>query len=158
VLSPARPAACIAALPRPGLTYWRGRASALKRWLRLERRGPGFVAGGLALNKVLSTIAFILLFVVYLVIEVFLAMMTYMYLNLYHPYTFGSLTQLASGLLHSFATYLQQLSPELATRAYATLLGELGPKSVLLLLIGLLVSALARLAIWAFRSFVLKKG
>jgi hypothetical protein len=106
-------------------------------------------------NQVLSTIAFVLLFVVYLIVEVFLAMMTYMYLNLYHPLTFGSLTQLASGLLHSFATYLQQLSPDLATRAYATLLGELGPKSVLLLLIGLLVSAVMRLLIWLVRRTVL---
>jgi hypothetical protein len=108
------------------------------------------------LNQALSTIAFILLFVIYLIVEVFLAMLTYMYLNLYHPYTFGSLTQVASGLLHSFATYLQQLSPDLATRAYATLLGELGPKSVLLLLIGLLVSAVMRLLIWVVRESILK--
>jgi hypothetical protein len=101
------------------------------------------------LNPALSAVLFVLLFFLYLIVEVFLAMATYMYLNLYHPYTFGSLIRLAGGLLNSFASYLDQFSPQLANRAYATLLGELGPKSVLLLLIGLIVSALARLMIWA---------
>jgi hypothetical protein len=107
---------------------------------------------GAVLNQALSAALFVLLFFLYLIVEVFLAMATYMYLNLYHPYTFGSLIGLARGLLNSFTTYLEQLSPELANRAYATLLGELGPKSVLLLLIGLIVSALARLMIWAVKN------
>jgi hypothetical protein len=105
-------------------------------------------------NRFLSTVLFTLLFVVYLVIEVFLAMVTYMYLNLNHPTTFGWLTRLSWGLLNSFNTYLEQLSPDLANKAYATLLGELGPKSVLLLLIGLTVSAVLRLLIWAVRAAI----
>ena len=93
---------------------------------------------------------------VYLIVEVFLAMLTYMYLNLYHPYTFGSLIRIAHGLLNSFTTYLEQLSPDLANQAFRTLLGELGAKSVLLLLIGLIVSALARLLIWAVRGAIVR--
>lgn len=112
------------------------------------------------MKPLLSTLAFAALFVVYLVIEVFLAMVTYMYLNLNHPVTFGWLTGLSRGLLNSFTTYLEQLSPELANKAYATLLGELGPKSVLLLLIGLVVGALARLLIWSVRGAIarVRKG
>lgn len=110
------------------------------------------------LNKVLSTVGFTLLFMVYLIVEVFLAMLTYMYLNLNHPLTFGWLIGLSRGLLNSFTTYLEQLSPDLANRAYATLLGELGPKSVLLLLTGLIVSAIARLLIWAVNRWVLKRA
>ncbi len=106
------------------------------------------------MKTILSTIAFLVLFVVYLIVEVLLAMVTYMYLNLNHPLTFGWLTSIARELLNSFTTYLEQVSPELATRAFATLLGELGPKSVLLLLIGLLVSAIARLIIWGVRALV----
>jgi hypothetical protein len=103
------------------------------------------------LHPALSTLLFLLLFVLYLVVEIFLAMATYVYLNIYHPYTFGSLIRLSRSLLDGFTTYLKGFSPELANRAYATLLGELGPKSVLLLLIGLIVSALARLIIWSIR-------
>lgn len=106
------------------------------------------------MNQFISTVIFVLLFLVYLVVEVFLAMLTYMYLNLNHPYTFGSLIRVAHGVLNSFTTYLDQLAPELANQAYRTLLGELGPKSVLLLLIGLIVSALARLMIWAVRGAI----
>jgi hypothetical protein len=103
------------------------------------------------LKTLLSTLVFLVLFVFYLIVEVLLAMVTYMYLNLNHPLTFGWLTSIAGELLNAFTTYLQQISPELAKRAYASLLGELGAKSVLLLLLGLLVSALARLIIWLVR-------
>jgi hypothetical protein len=106
------------------------------------------------LNQALSVFFFVLLFILYLIVEIFLAMATYMYLNLYHPYTFGSLIGFAHGLLNTFTTYLERLSPDLANSAYRTLLGELGAKSVLLLLIGLIVSALARLIIWSInRAF-----
>lgn len=103
------------------------------------------------MQTVLSAILFIVLFVVYLILEVLMAMLAYMYLNLYHPYTFGSLIGIARSVLNGITAYLQQISPDLANRADATLLGELGPKSVLLLLIGLTVSALARLVIWMIR-------
>ena len=107
------------------------------------------------MNQLLSVIAFTLLFVVYLIVEVFLAMLVYMYLNLSHPYTFGWLTSLAARLLAAFTFYLERFSPDLANQAFRTLLGEIGPKAMLLLLIGLLVGAVVRLVIWAVRnSFV----
>lgn len=109
-------------------------------------------------NRVLSTVLITVLFVVYLIVEVFLTMLIYMYLNLNHPVTFGWLTGLSRGLLNSFTTYLEQLSPDLANRAYASILGELGPKSVLLLLMGLIVSAIMRLLLWLVRTHVLKRG
>jgi hypothetical protein len=112
--------------------------------------------GGPALNQVLSAAIFVLLFLLYLIIEIFLAMATYMYLNLYHPYTFGSLIGFAHGLLNTFTSYLERFSPDLANSAYRTLLGELGAKSVLLLLIGLIVSALARLIIWAINRAIFR--
>jgi len=105
-------------------------------------------------NKVLPVFLFVMLFLLYLIVEIFLAMATYMYLNLYHPYTFGSLIGFAHGLLNTFSTYLERMSPDLANSAYRTLLGELGPKSVLLLLIGLIVSALARLVIWSIKRAI----
>jgi hypothetical protein len=105
-------------------------------------------------NQILSAVAFTLLFVIYLIVEVFLAMLVYMYLNLSHPYTFGWLIGLAARLLAAFTTYLEQLSPDLANQAFRTLLGEIGPKAVLLLLIGLIVGAVARLVIWAVRNSV----
>ena len=43
-----------------------------------------------------------------------------------------------------FETY----APELADRAYATLLGEIGPKSILLLFLGLAGSMLIRFIMW----------
>jgi hypothetical protein len=113
---------------------------------------PGFRV----LNQLLSVIVFTVLFVVYLIVEVFLAMLVYMYLNLSHPYTFGWLTSLAARLLAAFTFYLERLSPDLANQAFRTLLGEIGPKAMLLLLIGLLVGAVARLVIWAVRSSFLR--
>ena len=106
------------------------------------------------MNQVLSTIVFTFLFLIYLIVEVFLAMLTYIYLNLNHPYTFGWLIGLAQRVLNGFTTYLQQMSPDLANQAFRTLLGEIGPKAVLLLLIGLVVSALARLMIWGVRGLI----
>ena len=107
---------------------------------------------GLALNPALTAIAYAALFVLYLILEVLIAMLVYMYINLYHPRTFGWLIGFARNVLNSFTTYLEQLSPDFANRAYATVLGELGPKSVLLLLIGLAVSALARIVISSVRA------
>jgi hypothetical protein len=92
--------------------------------------------------------------VLYVVVEVVLAMFAYMYLALNHVETFGTLISYSRDVLNLFANQLEQFSPELANRAYTTLLGELGPKSILLLLIGLLVSALGRLVSWLLRRWV----
>jgi hypothetical protein len=94
------------------------------------------------------------LLIVYLVLEVLAAMLAYMYLNLYQIETFGYLIGLSRNLLNQFAVHLEQLSPAIANQAYATILGELGPKSILLLFIGLGVSAAIRLVIWFFNAVI----
>jgi hypothetical protein len=105
-------------------------------------------------KSALSTFFFAILFVAYLFIEVLAAMAAYMYLNLSHTDTFGYLVGLAQQVLSVFTTYFVQLYPELANHAFATILGEMGPKSILLLIMGLVVSAIARLLIWTIaKSF-----
>lgn len=105
-------------------------------------------------KSVLATTAAIVLLVVFVVVEVVVAMLAYMYLALNHSELFGSLVGLSHDVLNVFTNLLERISPELANRAYASLLGELGPKSILLLLIGLTVSALGRLAGWMIRHWL----
>jgi hypothetical protein len=145
-VNPRAAALCLFQAPCTSDKPWDWRTNGARPRLRTPS------AWGAALQQLISVLLYVLLFFAYLIVEVFLAMATYMYLNIYHPYTFGSMIRFAGGLLSTFTTYLDRLSPDLATRAYATLLGELGPKSVLLLLIGLIVSALARLAIWSLKK------
>lgn len=102
----------------------------------------------------LKSLVFSALLIAYLVAEVLVAMVAYMYLNLHHIETFGYLIKLSRSLLNEFAIQLERLSPELANRAYATLLGELGPKSILLLFIGLAVSMFIRFLIWLLHRSV----
>jgi hypothetical protein len=90
---------------------------------------------------------------VYVIVEVVIAMVAYMYLALNHVETFGHLVAFSRNVLNLFANQLEQWAPDLATQAYTTLLGELGPKSILLLLIGLAVSAIGRLATWGARQW-----
>ena len=90
----------------------------------------------------------------YVIVEVIVAMIAYMYLALNHTETFGYLVGLSRDILNLFANQLEFWSPDLANQAYTTLLGELGPKSILLLLIGLIVGAIIRLAGWAARHYV----
>ncbi|MAS41186.1 MAG: hypothetical protein CMK33_05660 [Porticoccaceae bacterium] len=100
-----------------------------------------------------SAIAMVALLIVYLIIEVVLAMVVYMYLALNHVEFFGHLVGLSRTVLNVFANQLEYWSPELANQAYTSLLGELGPKSILLLLIGLIVSAIGRLLTWMVRRW-----
>jgi len=90
---------------------------------------------------------------VYVIVEVVIAMVAYMYLALNHVETFGHLVAFSRDVLNLFANQLEQWAPDLATQAYTTLLGELGPKSILLLLIGLAVGAVGRLATWCARQW-----
>jgi len=101
---------------------------------------------------VMVVVAFVFL-AIYVIIEVVVAMVAYMYLALNHVETFGHLISFSRDVLNLFANQLEQWSPHLANQAYTTLLGELGPKSILLLLIGLFVSGLGRLAGWAARRY-----
>ena len=79
-----------------------------------------------------------------LVLELVLTMLVYIYLNLYHLETFGYLARLSRSVLDIMAGQLDFWLGGSANTAYATLIGELGPKSILLLLIGLLVAAVVR--------------
>ncbi len=98
-----------------------------------------------------STASVIALLMIFVVVEVVVAMFAYMYLALNHIETFGYLIGLSRDVLNLFADQLKSVSPDFALRADTTLLGELGPKSILLLLIGLTVSAVGRLGGWIFR-------
>ncbi len=79
-----------------------------------------------------------------LVIEVFITMLVYSYLNLKFLDTFGYLVRLAASVLEGMKSLLLIALPSQANAAYATLFGELGPKAILLLLIGLVVAAVVR--------------
>ena len=81
---------------------------------------------------------------VLLVVEVCVTMMVYTFLNLKFVDTFGYLVRLSSSVLEAMKSVLLTVSPGSANAAYATLLGELGPKAILLLLIGLVVAAIVR--------------
>lgn len=82
--------------------------------------------------------------VVFLIFELVLTMLAYTLLNLRAPDTFGYLVRQAAWVLELFTKQLVYWLPGSANAAYATLLGELGPKAILLLLIGLVVAALLR--------------
>jgi hypothetical protein len=79
-----------------------------------------------------------------LFIEVFAAMLVYIYLDLYHRPFFGNLVGIAREILNNFTQYLTNIAPEFANQANTSLLGEFGAKSILLLVLGLLVSAVLR--------------
>ena len=82
--------------------------------------------------------------VVLLVIELISTMLIYIYLNLYHLSTFGYLVRLARYVLDVLTGQLEYWLPVSANSAYATLIGELGPKSILLLILGLLTATVIR--------------
>jgi hypothetical protein len=89
-----------------------------------------------------------------LIVELVAAMLAYMYLAINHRELFGTLVRQARQVLDVFSTQFEALFPENVDAAYATLLGELGPKSILLLLLGLAVGAVVRLIIWLISAFL----
>jgi hypothetical protein len=108
------------------------------------------------LRSLLATATVVALLIAIVTLEVVVAMFAYMYLALNHIDTFGYLVGLSRDVLNLFADELKQLSPEFALRANTTLLGELDPKSILLLLIGLTVSAIGRLTGWIVRRWFVR--
>ncbi len=86
-----------------------------------------------------------------LAVEAFSAMLTYTILQLYSIDVFGYLVSLADIVLNLMVGWLQWLLPSTKNQQYATLVGELSPKAMLLLLIGLVVGALIRFMIWSVR-------
>lgn len=88
-------------------------------------------------------------FIALLVVELIVSMFLYGYLQLGHTDFFGFLVRQAGSLLALAGQTVQALFPDSANQIYATVFGELGPKSILLLLIGLVVGALFRTLIWS---------
>jgi len=99
-------------------------------------------------KPVVITLIVTFLVVFHLIVEILVTMLAYIYLNLYHMDTFGYLIRESRYMLDLLARSLEWLSPELAERAYATLLGELGPKAFLLLVMGLIAGTLVRFVMW----------
>ncbi len=89
---------------------------------------------------VLTVIEILLL----LIVELLAAMLIYIYLNLYHVTLFGNLVQDARYVLDALVGQMEYWLPVSANSAYASLIGELGPKSPLLLLIGLVTAMVIR--------------
>ena len=105
------------------------------------------------MTSLLRTLAFVVVLLAYLVVEMFAAMLAYAYLNIYQINTFGYLIKLSRNFLTSLQVFFENYaSAELANKAYATLLGEIGPKSIMLLFLGLAVSMLIRFMVWALHQ------
>lgn len=96
--------------------------------------------------------------VVMLVIELVATMLVYIYLNLYHLDTFGYLVRLSRSVLDVLTGQLDYWLPVKANAAYATLIGELGPKSILLLILGLLTAAVIRAVARGVGRLIARKG
>jgi hypothetical protein len=103
----------------------------------MESRSPAAAAGW--------AIAYVVKVIALLVLEMIVTMAAYVYLNLYHIETFGWLVRMSRSVLDLMAAQLDFWLKASADSAYATLFGELGPKSILLLLMGLVVAALVRM-------------
>ncbi len=86
--------------------------------------------------------------VVLLFVELMAALFTYFYLAIYERELFGSLIGTAREVLNFSIGQIEFWFPSFTNAANATLIGELAPKSMLLLLIGLVVGAIIRLALW----------
>jgi hypothetical protein len=99
---------------------------------------------GTAVVSVLRPIVAVAQVILLLVVELVAAMLVYMYLNLFHLETFGTLVRFAKYVLDTLVGQMEIWAPAAANAAYATLVGELGPKSILLLLIGLVTGAMVR--------------
>lgn len=84
-----------------------------------------------------------------LVLEVLLAMAIYMYLATNHVGLFGEMVRWARDVLNLLLDTLEMLLPNLSGAAFASLAGEIGPKSFLLLVLGLFASGLMRVVLWS---------
>ncbi|HVZ03480.1 hypothetical protein [Hyphomicrobium sp.] len=83
--------------------------------------------------------------VVLLIVELVLTILVYTALNVYSFEFFGKLVRLAGAVLETMGGLVESFFAGSSSTAYASLFGELGPKSMLLLLIGLIVAAVVRL-------------
>ena len=90
------------------------------------------------------------------VLELFSALLIYMYLAVYNRDLFASLIQFSDWVLNASIKPTLALFPQLEGQAYLTLIGELAPKAMLLLLIGLSVGAIFRLLGWIVSILVFR--
>lgn len=87
-----------------------------------------------------------------LAVEAFCAMLTYTLLQLYSVDLFGHLVGLSRSVMNVMVGSLQTILPGISNQLEASLGGELSPKAVLLLLLGLVVGAIIRFVIWGVSS------
>jgi hypothetical protein len=92
------------------------------------------------------------------VLELFSALLIYMYLAVYNRELFASLIRFSDWVLNASVKPTLALFPELEGQAYLTLVGELAPKAMLLLLIGLTVGALFRLVGWLVAALIWQRS
>ncbi|HFB2048516.1 MAG: hypothetical protein HRT83_03735 [Hyphomicrobiaceae bacterium] len=90
----------------------------------------------------------ILKFVLIVALELVLAVFVYTYLATFDLQTFSRLVKISKDILDFLITRMEIFLPEITNSAYATLIGELDPKSMLLLLTGLVMGAFFRLFVW----------
>lgn len=93
-----------------------------------------------------------------LAVEAFAAMLTYTVLQLYSVDLFGYLVGLSRSVMNMMISTLQWVLPGMSNQIEASLGGELSPKAVLLLLIGLVIGALIRFALWSVGRMVGNRG
>ncbi|MEO1265335.1 MAG: hypothetical protein AAFV26_06495 [Pseudomonadota bacterium] len=105
--------------------------------------------GNWFLSGTLATVMAIVRFSILLLLELIMAILLYSYLALYHTELFGYLARQARWVFDQLAIMIDTFLPSAADQAYATAFGELAPKSMLLLMIGLLVGAIVRFIAWA---------
>ena len=79
-----------------------------------------------------------------LVVEVFLTLLVYTGLNIYWPNGFGYLVGISGSIGDGMKRLVLGLLPSQANAVNATLLGDLNPKAILLLLVGLVVATILR--------------
>ncbi len=108
------------------------------------------------LRVFIITIITACLFTAIVFLEVIATFIAYILLRGTDDSFFSSLVSFSRSVLDLFATTLERFLPSIAHKANATLLGELSPKAVLLLLVGLSVGALLRFIFWGFRCYFRK--
>jgi len=86
--------------------------------------------------------------VILVFVELMAALFTYFYLAMFEREWFGTLIGYSREVLNFCIGQIELWFPAFSNAANATLIGELAPKSMLLLLIGLVVGALIRLLLW----------
>ena len=95
-------------------------------------------------STLLSPLISLLTIIGLLLLELVLTMLVYTGLNIYSLDLFGTLVRFAGSVHAIMTSVIGLLLPGAANVAYATLFGEFAPKSILLLLIGLVVASIVR--------------